>query len=69
MIKKTYEQPAMKVVQIQQTQLICASLTSVTTNGLDSGDDFEYDKNGGDQGGAWTRRRKNWDDDSEEDAY
>ena len=27
--------------------------TSVTTNGLNSEDDFEYDKNGGDQGYAW----------------
>lgn len=53
MKKKSYEQPTMKMVQIQQTQLICASLTSVTTNGLDSKDDFEYDKNGGDQGNAW----------------
>lgn len=53
MIKKAYEQPAMKVVQIQQTQLICASVNDITTNGLDSEDDFEYDKNGGDQGYAW----------------
>ena len=67
MIKKAYEQPAMKVVQIQQTQLICASVNDVTTNGLD--DDLGYDNNGGDQGSAWARRRKNWDDDSEEDAY
>lgn len=53
MIKKTYEQPAMKVVQIQQTQLICASVTGVQSSGLDSEDDFEYDNEGGDQGYAW----------------
>ena len=53
MIKKAYEQPTMKMVKIQQTQLICASLTSVQSSGLDSEDDFEYDKNGGDQGYAW----------------
>lgn len=51
MIKKAYEQPTMKVMKIQQTQLICASLTGVTTNGLD--DDLGYDNNGGDQGYAW----------------
>ena len=53
MKKKAYEQPTMKVMKIQQTQLICASVNDVTTNGLDSEDDFEYDDNGGDQGYAW----------------
>ena len=53
MKKKSYEQPTMKVAMIQQTQLICASLTGVQSSGLDSEDDFEYDKNGGDQGYAW----------------
>ena len=53
MKKKSYEQPTMKVEMMEQTELICASLTSVTTNGLNSEDDFEYDKNGGDQGYAW----------------
>ena len=67
MKKKSYEQPTMKMVQIQQTQMLCGSVTDVTTNGLD--DDLGYDNNGGDQGSAWARRRKNWDDDSEEDAY
>ena len=51
MIKKAYEQPTMKVMKIQQTQLICASVNDVTTNGLD--DDLDYDNNGGDQGYAW----------------
>ena len=65
MIKKTYEQPAMKVVQIQQTQLICASVNDVTTNGLD--DDLGYDNNGGDQGSAWARKNNgDWDDYEEE---
>ena len=35
MIKKDYMKPEMNVVKIQQTQLICASLTNVTTSGLD----------------------------------
>ena len=66
MIKKAYEQPTMKVVQIQQTQLICASLTSVQSSGLDSEDDLEYDKNGGDQGSAWARKHNGaWDDEEE----
>ena len=65
MKKKAYEQPAMKVVQIQQTQLICASVNDVTTNGLD--DDLGYDKNGGDQGSAWARKHGGaWDDEEEE---
>ena len=53
MKKKAYEQPTMKVMKIQQTQLICASVNDVTTNGLHSEDDFEYDDNGGDHGYAW----------------
>lgn len=65
MIKKAYEQPAMKVVQIQQTQLICASVNDVTTNGLD--DDLGYDNNGGDQGSAWARRHNGYWDDYEEE--
>ncbi|MBQ9671931.1 MAG: hypothetical protein IJV34_03645 [Prevotella sp.] len=67
MIKKDYMKPTVKEVKILQAQMLCGSPTDVTTNGLD--DDLGYDKNGGDQGGAWARRRKNWDDDSEEDAY
>ena len=46
MKKKAYEQPTMKVVKIQQTQMLCGSVTDVTTNGLD--DDLGYDKDGGD---------------------
>ena len=53
MIKKEYVKPTMQVVKVQQTQLICASLTGVKSSGLDSENDFEYDDNGGDQGYAW----------------
>ena len=35
MIKKEYMKPEMEVVKIQQTQLICASLTDVEVLGLD----------------------------------
>ena len=53
MIKKEYEKPAMKVVKIQQEQLICASLTDVQSSGLGPEDDFEYVNTGGDQVFAW----------------
>ena len=33
--------PEMNVVKILQTQLICASLTDVTTNGLDEEEELE----------------------------
>ena len=38
MIKKTYMEPEMNVVKIQQQNIICASLTSVKTEGLDPED-------------------------------
>lgn len=41
MIKKDYMKPEMNVVKILQTQLICASLTDVTTNGLDEEEELE----------------------------
>ena len=56
MIKKEYMKPTMQVVKVQQTQLICASLTGVKSNGLDSKNDLQYDDfegKGGDQGYAW----------------
>ena len=64
MIKKEYMKPAMNVVKIQQTRMLCGSLTDVTTTGLD--DDLGYDKNGGDQGSAWARKHNGaWDDEEE----
>ena len=51
MIKKDYKKPAMKVVKIQQAQMLCGSLQGVQANGLD--DDLGYDSNGGNQGLAW----------------
>ena len=54
MIKKEYMKPTMQVVMVQQSQLICASLTGVKSSGLDSENDLQYDEgNGGDQGYAW----------------
>ena len=56
MTKKEYMKPTMQVVKVQQTQLICASLTGVKSSGLDSESDLLYDDfegNGGNQGSAW----------------
>jgi len=56
MIKKEYMKPTMQVVKVQQSQLICASLTGVKSSGLDRENDLLYDDfegNGGDQGYAW----------------
>lgn len=56
MIKKEYMKPTMQVVKVQQSQLICASLTGVKSSGLDNEDDLQYedfDGSGGDQGDAW----------------
>ena len=54
MIKKEYIKPTMRVVKLQhQSHILAGSLRSVKSSGLDSEDDFEYDKNGGNQGYAW----------------
>lgn len=56
MIKKEYMKPTMQVEKVQQTQLICVSLTGVKSSGLDSENDLLYDDfdgNGGNQGYAW----------------
>jgi len=44
MIKKAYEQPAMKIVKIQQqSHILTGSLTSVQSMGLDNGESLIYD--------------------------
>jgi len=53
MTKKEYMKPTMQVVKVQQSQLICASLTGVKSSGLDSENDLQYDGSGGDQRTAW----------------
>ncbi len=64
MIKKEYMKPAMRVVKLHTTQMIAVS--QITTNGL-GGDNLDYDKNGGNQGSAWSRKHKDvWDEDEEE---
>ena len=64
MIKKDYMKPAMRVVKVHTARMIAVSQT--TTNGL-GGDDLGYDKNGGDQGNAWSRQRSVWDEEEGEE--
>ena len=64
MTKKEYMQPTMTVVKIQHSQMLCIS--DAKANGLGS-DGLDYDKNGGNQGNAWSRKHKDvWDGDEEE---
>jgi hypothetical protein len=62
MIKKEYMQPAMKVVKIQHSQMLCISDANAAGLG---GDGLGYDKNGGNQGNAWSRGSNGWDDDED----
>jgi hypothetical protein len=62
MIKKEYMKPAMRVAKLHTTRMIAVSQTS--TNGLGD-DNLGYDKNGGNQGSAWSRGNNGWDDDEE----
>ena len=62
MTKKTYLRPTTNVVELKSARLVCASLNSVTSTGLDD-DDLKYDESGGDQGSAWSRKNDRlWDD-------
>lgn len=63
MIKKDYMKPAMRVVKIQNKSHILVN--SVQTEGLGS-ESLGYDRNGGDQGDAWSRQRTVWDDEEED---
>ncbi len=53
MNKKLYIQPTVKVVEIQQTQVICVSLTSVETNDLGNGDKLQYGDGDKKEADAW----------------
>lgn len=63
MIKKEYMKPAMRVVKLHTTRMIAVSQTS--TNGLGD-DNLGYDKNGGNQGSAWSRGNSIWDNEEED---
>lgn len=42
MIKKTYLRPTANVVEVKIVQLVCASLNSVTSTGLDDNESLDY---------------------------
>ena len=65
MTKKVYMQPTIKLDELDMEGQLLAN--SVQTTGLGD-DNLGYDKNGGNQGNAWSRRRGNsvWDDEEEE---
>ena len=64
MIKKDYMKPAMREVKVHTARMIAVS--QVNTTGLGS-DNLNYDKNGGNQGNAWSRGNNSvWDEEEEE---
>ena len=50
-MKKTYKTPAMKVVEVQQTQMLCGSMLGITNDGV-STEPNDYSENEG-YGSAW----------------
>ena len=61
-MKKTYLQPAMMVVTLQQQGIICTSPVSRVSTNLDEGDAIGYD--GGGTGPARVKSNTvDWDDD------
>ena len=42
MKKKTYEQPEMKVVEVEQTEIICTSLGNQTPSLDPDGEEFNF---------------------------
>ena len=61
-MKKTYLQPTMMVVRLQQHSIICTSKVSSVSTNLDEGDAIGYD--GGGSGPARVKSNTvDWDDD------
>ena len=42
MIKKPYLRPTINVVEVKNVQLVCASLRSVNSTGLDDNESLDY---------------------------
>ena len=42
MTKKTYLRPTVNVVELKSAQLVCASLNSVASTGLDDNESLDY---------------------------
>ena len=55
MTKKTYLRPTTNVVKVRIAQLVCASLNSVTSTGLDDNESLDY-------GDGNTKEKDLWDE-------
>ena len=54
MTKKTYLRPTTNVVEVRIVQLVCASLNSVTSSGLDTNESLDYgDTSGNKEKNLW----------------
>jgi len=53
MIKKAYQKPMMKVEEVQDSQIICSSLTEIKTTGLDAGESLHYGDDNKRNGSVW----------------
>jgi hypothetical protein len=55
MIKKPYLRPTTNLVEVKIVQLVCASLTTVTSTGLDDNESLDY-------GDGNTTKKDLWDE-------
>ena len=55
MTKKTYLRPTANVVELKSARLVCASLNSVTSTGLDDNESLDY-------GDGNTKEKDLWDE-------
>ena len=55
MIKKPYLRPTANVVEVKIVQMVCASLNSVTSTGLDDNESLDY-------GDGNTKEKDAWDE-------
>ena len=53
MIKKPYLRPTTNVVEVKIVQLVCASLNSVTSTGLDENESLDYGDGDTTEKDAW----------------
>jgi len=54
MTKKTYLRPTANVLELKSAQLVCASLNSVTSSGLDTNESLDYgDTEGNKEKNLW----------------
>ena len=53
MTKKTYLMPTTNVVELKSARLVCASLNSVASTGLDENESLDYGDNGTTEKSIW----------------